>query len=50
MRLIPRPPDSPEALNRYLETVGHTISDEAEALEQLGVTSGTPARDVGLKI
>ena len=35
MRLIPRPPDSPEALNRYLETVGHTISDEAEALEQL---------------
>ena len=35
MRLIPRPPDSPDALNRYLETVGHTISDEAEALEMM---------------
>ena len=33
MRLVPRPPDSPDALEGYLATIGATISDDVKALE-----------------
>jgi hypothetical protein len=35
MRLVPRPPDSPDALKGYLETIGATISDDVKALESV---------------
>ena len=35
MRLVPRPPDSPEALEGYLATIGATISDDVQALENV---------------
>jgi hypothetical protein len=33
MRLLPRPPDSPNALEGYLAAVNATISDDVKALE-----------------